>query len=230
VSAAAAGKSVKCPACAKAVRVPVPAAAGASRDRTAARDDISELLDEADLGRSRTGRRCPECRQDLELDDVLCINCGYNTETGKKLETKKVEQRRRVGNVLIHAPAKGAKNAEKAPKPVQSLVKLLNQAGAIFLLIAVGIVVFRGYQAMQARPADGISALIDSLTASGLYVIGGAVVLLVLPFALAANLVQSGKAVGRILSIVMGIVAVPILLGVLIIKLSLTDEVTRYCQ
>ena len=65
---------------------------------------------------------------------------------------------------------------------------------------------------------------------SGLYVIGGAIVLLVLPFALAANLVQSGKAVGRILSIVMGIVAVPILLGVLIIKLSLTDEVTRYCQ
>jgi hypothetical protein len=48
--------------------------------------------------------------------------------------------------------------------------------------------------------------------------------------ALVANLVQNGKAVGRILSIVLGIVAVPIVRGVLIINRALTDEGTRYCE
>ncbi|MCA9152973.1 MAG: hypothetical protein KDA92_26905, partial [Planctomycetales bacterium] len=63
-----------------------------------------------------------------------------------------------------------------------------------------------------------------------IYIILGFVAFAVVPFAIAANLVQSGKAVGRILSIGLGVVAVPILVGIVIIKLALNDEVSRFCH
>lgn len=243
-----AGRQVKCPKCSQPVGVPAAEAtpttgtanspnakaagvAGGNR-RAAAHGDpeVKALLDEVDLGQSKTGRRCPGCRTDVAQDAVVCIQCGMNLETGKKMKTKTVQAVNRDGPKLHGAAKAAAPKKTEPPKSVQSLAKLLNQAGVLYLLLSIGIVAFRAFQATQENPGDIVNALIASLTESGIYIILGFVAFAVVPFAVAANLVLAGKAAGRILSIVMGIAAVPVLLGVLIIKIALNDEVSRYCQ
>lgn len=85
-----AGKAVKCPACGQPMKIPQ---VGASSTRPAAAgsgtNGIDDLLDEIGVKASTTGIRCPECRADMKQDAIICINCGYNTETGKKLKTVK---------------------------------------------------------------------------------------------------------------------------------------------
>ncbi|MCA9171397.1 MAG: hypothetical protein KDB23_27195 [Planctomycetales bacterium] len=232
-----AGRQVKCPKCSEPVRVPAagaaPAAAsGAKRTSKPAAPpvdrELASLLDEVDLGQTKTGRRCPDCREDVDAEAVVCINCGLNLETGKKMKTKTVQRVAR-GPQMPSGGAAANKQAEP-PKPVLALAKMLNQAGMLYLLVALGIVAFRSFQATQANPGDLVGALITSLTESGIYIILGFVAFAVVPFAIAANLVQSGKAVGRILSIGLGVVAVPILVGIVIIKLALNDEVSRFCH
>jgi hypothetical protein len=228
-----AGKTVKCPACGEAIPVPDPTKAAASAlaaaaDLTAV-DGVADLLDEAALSISKTGRRCPECRMDMQLDDIICVNCGYNTETGRKIKVKKVEAVKRVGGVRLEATS--APSRPTAPPPVQALVKLLNQAGALALLIAIGIVGYLGFLKMQADPAAGTGAMLSVLTESGVYILGGFALLVTAPCALAAKLVESGNPVGRILCIVMGFVTLPVfLLGALILKLAFSDDVSRYCR
>jgi hypothetical protein len=227
------GKSIKCPTCGEAVRVPLPAKVStATVGDLPPHDGVAALLDDADLNLSKTGRRCPECRRDLQPDDIICIQCGYNTETGKKVKVKKLEKGQKIGNIRV--PELAAAGAD-APEAVQSLVKLLNQAAALALLMAVGIVVYMGYQRMQTNPKAGTDAFLSVLTESGAYVLGGFGLLVTVPCAVTAKLVQSGKPVGRILSIVMGFVTLlgfPLLtlLGVLILKLALSPEVSRYCR
>jgi hypothetical protein len=44
-------------------------------------------LDEIGAHECKKARRCPHCKKDMERDDVLCIECGYNVRTGKLIET-----------------------------------------------------------------------------------------------------------------------------------------------
>ena len=86
-----AGKAVTCPSCGNAVRIGTPKKKAAPKPAAAvppAGGGIDDLLDEVDLSVSATGHRCPECRHELEPDDVICVKCGYNLETGKKLQTR----------------------------------------------------------------------------------------------------------------------------------------------
>jgi DNA-directed RNA polymerase subunit RPC12/RpoP len=34
------------------------------------------------------GHRCPQCAADMEEGDIICLNCGYNTQTRVKTATK----------------------------------------------------------------------------------------------------------------------------------------------
>lgn len=90
-----AGKAIKCPACGKPVRVgapqPKPKAQEADPGLPSG-EGVGDLLDEVDLGQSSTGHRCPVCRADLQEDDIICVQCGYNFETGRKIETKTVRK------------------------------------------------------------------------------------------------------------------------------------------
>jgi hypothetical protein len=55
------------------------------------------------------GRRCPSCQNQLSAVAVLCINCGYNLNTGKKtptapvteIETPKKRPRSRLVQILV---------------------------------------------------------------------------------------------------------------------------------
>lgn len=100
-----AGKKVKCPKCKQPLLIPGPgspsadsqgaSAVGAASNRKGSPADgddpgpMADLLDEVGLRAPTTGRRCPDCFADMGMEAIICIQCGFNTETGKRLRTKR---------------------------------------------------------------------------------------------------------------------------------------------
>jgi len=64
-----AGRQVRCPSCMSMVAVP------------------GEADDEAGYATEQV-RKCPGCKREWPVDTALCIDCGYNFETGRKMRTK----------------------------------------------------------------------------------------------------------------------------------------------
>ena len=98
------GKRVKCPKCGKPVEVlsgsrstakantktntnTKTASAASSIER-----GMSDLLNEVGFDKSRTANSCPNCKTQLEPESVLCVDCGYNLETGRIIKTRKIEK------------------------------------------------------------------------------------------------------------------------------------------
>jgi len=109
-----AGKRVKCPKCSAVLQIPdrqatsnpQPASVGAatspSRDAAGGQrggrraagtvlgnlgDPLAELLDEVGVKGAVTGPSCPSCEAPITPGARLCINCGFNFETGQHLQT-----------------------------------------------------------------------------------------------------------------------------------------------
>lgn len=99
-----AGKTVKCPKCSAPLRVPTAAAQNASSVQGAAPvaaasgrragtvagnlgDPLADLLDEVGVKGAVTGPSCPSCEALITPGARLCINCGYNFETGTQMQT-----------------------------------------------------------------------------------------------------------------------------------------------
>ncbi len=234
-----AGKSVQCPTCRQLVKLPKASDAGAASAKPS-KDGVGDLLDEVDLGRSRTGHRCPECRADLQPDDILCIQCGYNLESGKKLVTKKIERKAKLGGHghghgggggKPAGPPKQEKTKETAPPAIKGLVKLLQLVGNMGLLAGMLIAAYLGYRAYQANPQQDYMELANGLVTSALPVLGGFVVLLTVPATAAVGMLYQGKPAGRILAIIVGILGLPLVgLGALVLRGAFSDDVSRYCS
>jgi hypothetical protein len=224
------GKSVKCPQCGEPIRVAAPTRSKSSANANAGLDD---LFDEVDLGVSKTGRRCPNCRTDLQSDGVICVKCGFHTETGKQLKTKKTQAVATDAQSAVLAAAKAAPPTE-LPAPIKTLAKLLNQVGMLGVLAALGFFVFQCYQVFSTSAAFGVDQLIEVAMGTSGYLFGAVILLLAVPSSVAANLVQEGKPAGRILSMVVGFVGllglITTLPAILVLKLAFSDEVTRHCR
>lgn len=94
-----AGKTVKCPKCAKpftirsAVQAKPKAAAAADEYSLAPapvvpkHNPMLDLLDQAGVEATPRGPVCHHCGAEMPANSVICIECGYNIETGKQLET-----------------------------------------------------------------------------------------------------------------------------------------------
>ena len=64
-----AGRKVRCPSCQALVRLP------------------GEREEPAGYGVEQV-RKCPGCKREWPPDAVVCIDCGYNFETGRKMRTQ----------------------------------------------------------------------------------------------------------------------------------------------
>jgi hypothetical protein len=81
-----AGKTVKCPKCASPIVIPSPAAAMAAR-APGPPSAVAALLDEVGV-KQRSLTACPSCGAHHEPDAVLCVECGFNFRTGRRIEMK----------------------------------------------------------------------------------------------------------------------------------------------
>ncbi len=80
-----AGKKVKCPGCGAVLKIPQPgstatAASSAASSAASQREDIP--LQEPKES------TCPSCRKPLSPSAVLCVDCGYDLRSGRKLQTE----------------------------------------------------------------------------------------------------------------------------------------------
>jgi hypothetical protein len=76
-----AGKRIRCPACQAVLAVPAPAAEA---------EEVVEVEEAPDAaqGYSVTQvRKCPKCGHEWPPKTVICIDCGYDFEAGRKLKT-----------------------------------------------------------------------------------------------------------------------------------------------
>tara|TARA_R110002049_G_scaffold72490_3_gene187287 strand:- start:61578 stop:62372 length:795 start_codon:yes stop_codon:yes gene_type:complete len=92
-----AGKAVKCPGCGKVIRVPaagqpqqamIPAASpqpAAQLPSTATSSSLQDLFDEEGFS-EQVAAVCPSCKSTMTAGAVLCTNCGFNKETGQRMQ------------------------------------------------------------------------------------------------------------------------------------------------
>jgi hypothetical protein len=101
-----AGKATKCPKCGTVLQIPVPqtrkpagaappagpptkgTGSPAATTTAPGAPSLADLLEEAGIKPvvEDTRPRCPNCKQPMEPDAVLCVNCGFNVQTGRQLE------------------------------------------------------------------------------------------------------------------------------------------------
>ncbi len=72
-----AGKTVKCPKCGGALKIPAP---------TPASSGLADLLEEVGL---REGKLvCPGCGEEMAPEAVLCVACGFDMKKGHRLKQR----------------------------------------------------------------------------------------------------------------------------------------------
>ena len=87
-----AGRRVKCPKCQKPVVIeaaaPVPVASAPKAAKAAAHNPLLDILDEEEVRSRVRGPMCDNCGSEVKRGMVICIDCGFNLETGDQLETE----------------------------------------------------------------------------------------------------------------------------------------------
>jgi hypothetical protein len=93
-----AGKRVKCPKCSAPIVINTPSGrsgatngpssgAAAASKKPAAYNPLLDLLDEADVKSAVRGPMCPSCSAQVRAGAIICVECGFNMETGERLRT-----------------------------------------------------------------------------------------------------------------------------------------------
>lgn len=82
------GKKVKCPKCGTAIEIPEP-----PEEEESFGFDLESDESEEPEGPKETGKTCPNCGETMGPDDVICVSCGWNLQTGEQMpqETQKAE-------------------------------------------------------------------------------------------------------------------------------------------
>lgn len=57
------------------------------------RELSSKVTRQSQAPRIEGGKDCPGCDASVKPDAVLCVHCGHNFDSGKKLKTKKIKQK-----------------------------------------------------------------------------------------------------------------------------------------
>jgi len=88
-----AGRKVKCPKCKEPLRIPSPPPQQAARasapaaPAAASHNPLLDLLDEQNIGSNTGGKMCENCAGSMEPGAIICMECGFNHQSGDKLET-----------------------------------------------------------------------------------------------------------------------------------------------
>ncbi|HEV3116617.1 MAG TPA: hypothetical protein VGY58_06165 [Gemmataceae bacterium] len=105
------GKKIRCKSC-KATFTVKSAKAAAGKAAKAAKAEASgayALEDEDSKNPYKmtdviTSSRCPQCAADMEEGDIICLNCGYNTQTRYRVQTVKTYETTVVDRALWLTP------------------------------------------------------------------------------------------------------------------------------
>ncbi len=95
-----AGKRVKCPQCGSTITIPqvLPEVALSASSDMPSREPVTSVFDEEDIPlqsmskpAAQPSRSCPGCGADMPAQAVLCVHCGFDTRSGRKLDLGTVD-------------------------------------------------------------------------------------------------------------------------------------------
>ena len=184
---ALAGKRVRCPKCKKPLTIPAAAGVGgaaSARPRSkpakasgAVRSNpnpMMGLLDEADVKGVTRGPTCENCAAELTPGAVLCIECGYNMETGKRVASE-IDEDSRSSSEMTAAErmlAQAEKDIDDMPVTAEgqdfgdgadSLV-IAGVAGVILLLlVGIGLVIIFSMEQISKGVNSGAISMCASI-------------------------------------------------------------------
>ncbi len=99
-------------------------------------NELDDLFEEEGLVQ-RTGVTCPSCLQEMKPGAILCVQCGYNTRTGEKLQSHKTEaERTMLGHTLLDKAAAEMEHDQK----LQSKLQGAGLPWWALLLMLIGII------------------------------------------------------------------------------------------
>jgi hypothetical protein len=127
------GKAVKCPSCGGAIRVAI-APPSPSEPSSSRRIGLAAILDEVGAAKEGLHKRCPQCQKDMDADDVLCVGCGYNLETGKQLSTKRIARQNPYAAALAGG---GPAKRKELPTAIKSATRSIKVLGVLDLLVGL---------------------------------------------------------------------------------------------
>ena len=170
-----AGKAVKCPKCKSPMQVPAatkPAAAGkptaAGKPAAAGKapavagkttsgtpssgrkfNPLLDLLDEAGVEAKSRGRSCPMCAAEMAPAAIICIQCGFNSATGERLETAVLVDDDDLGKEQTDAEKLIAKAEKEIDEmPVSSYGQDFGEGKESYLIATVAMICLTAFIAL----------------------------------------------------------------------------------
>lgn len=147
-----AGKKVKCPQCGSVITIPQPQPPAAASSPppppppSPFQSSVASILDEEDIPLqampkpaatpAQPSRLCPGCGAGLSEQAVLCVHCGFDTRSGRKLEVGSAADEEASGS-----GATGKKKKKRSRETSQGLAFLYGSA-ASFAFAMVGAVMW----------------------------------------------------------------------------------------
>lgn len=158
-----AGKSVKCPKCKSPMQVPASSktAAAAKPPAVASKttagspsparkfNPLLDLLDEAGVESKSRGRSCPMCAAEMAPTAVICIQCGFNSVTGERLETAVLVDDSDLGKEQTDAEKLIAKAEKEIDEmPVSSFGQDFGEGKESYLIATVAMIGMTAFVAL----------------------------------------------------------------------------------
>lgn len=125
-----AGRTMQCPSCGAGLHIP-------------GGGNMGDLLTEAGL-ETRTGDSCPNCNAELPENAVLCVQCGYNIQTGQRMQTLTATGERVGMSETEKMLYKAATDLEKEPVRHDEGYGSMGGAWLTLAIMAVGLVIGLG--------------------------------------------------------------------------------------
>jgi hypothetical protein len=146
---------------------------------------VLDLLDDAGVKRVTTGPTCPQCDAEISPTAIICVHCGFNKETGERLETfSDIKNENAVSSTFVETDtdlllAQAERDIKNAPNSAlnqdfgdgsDSIVVALGALLGFGLIIVAGVltVLIMDRLAQQANPAL-ISLVTSSVLVAGCY-------------------------------------------------------------
>jgi uncharacterized Zn finger protein (UPF0148 family) len=181
---ALAGRRVKCPQCKEPLTIPAArpkAAAGAGRS---AHNPLLDILEQENVRAQSRGPVCENCGSEIGAGAVICVDCGYNQETGQMLSTEEYEDNTEAGaessmSDAERIMAKAEKDIEDNPVSgdmqdfgdgAESYMIAMIAGIAGIIMIAIGLVIIFSMETIGEYIASSAVSFIASV---GLYIAMG---------------------------------------------------------
>lgn len=119
-----AGRRVKCPKCKQPITIKsAPTRQPAARQKAAAtaHNPLLDLLDEQNVRSVARGPICENCAAELLPGAIVCVECGFNSETGKVLKTEIYEDDLEAQAAADTAMSDAERIMAKAEKDIEDM-------------------------------------------------------------------------------------------------------------